>query len=72
MSVPEALTALAPGMRIPIGNMVVTVDEGLAAAFQAGDDLITLPATAEVLDVPARELAIAAAAVAVRNVPGAG
>lgn len=63
MSPPEALTELTPGMRIPIGNMVVTVDAALANAFQPGDDLITLPTTAEVLHVPARERAIAAAAV---------
>lgn len=63
MSGAEPLNSLTEGMLIPIGNAVLTVDAALADAFQAGDDLITLSQTAELLHVPSKERCIASRAV---------
>jgi glutamate-5-semialdehyde dehydrogenase len=58
------LTELTAGQTIIVGgDRVATVDAELAAAFQPGDRLLADPATGVLLHVPAREQAIASAAV---------
>jgi glutamate-5-semialdehyde dehydrogenase len=60
----EQLTALTPGMAIPFGGDRVThVSEALAAAFEAGDRLIVVQESGELLHVPAAVHAVAADAV---------
>src|SRR5580658_5919847 len=60
----ETLTSLRAGMPIPYGGDRVThVPEALAAAFRAGDRLIVVQETGELLHVPAEAHRIAAAAV---------
>lgn len=58
------LERLTPGQAIVYGgDRVAYVDEGLAAAFQAGDRLLVAPDTGALLHVPAAEQAVAADAV---------
>ncbi|MDP3490155.1 MAG: aldehyde dehydrogenase family protein [Phenylobacterium sp.] len=58
------LTALTPGMVIPYGgDRLAVVDRALAARFQAGDRLLVLQDTGDLLHVPAGEQAIAHQAV---------
>lgn len=58
------LTALSPGMLIPYGgDRLAVVGSGLAARFQAGDRLIVLQDTGDLLHVPAAEQAVASEAV---------
>lgn len=58
------LTALSPGMAIPYGgDRLAIVSADLAARFAAGDRLIILQDTGDLLHVPAAEQAIAHAAV---------
>ncbi len=60
----ERLTHLTPGMPIVFGGDRVThVSEALAAAFKAGDRLIVVQETGDLLHVPAESHAMAAAAV---------
>jgi len=60
----ERLTSLSAGMAIPFGGDRVThVSEALAAAFRAGDRLIVVQETGELLHVPADVHAVAANAV---------
>jgi glutamate-5-semialdehyde dehydrogenase len=60
----EPLTSLTAGMAIPFGgDRVAHVSEALAAAFRAGDRLIVVQESGELLHVPAATHAIAAAAV---------
>jgi glutamate-5-semialdehyde dehydrogenase len=59
-----ALDKLIPGMAIPFGgNRFVAVPEDLAARFQAGDRLIVVDRTGDLLHVPAGVQALASAAV---------
>jgi len=61
----EALTSLTAGMAIPFGGDRVThVSEALAAAFRAGDRLIVVQETGDLLHVPAATHEIATTAVA--------
>ncbi|HEY3798401.1 MAG TPA: aldehyde dehydrogenase family protein [Caulobacteraceae bacterium] len=61
----EALTSLAAGMPIPFGgDKLARVSPELAAAFRAGDRLIVVQETGELLHVPAATHALAAEAVA--------
>lgn len=54
------LTALSPGMAIPFGgDRLAVVSEDLAARFHAGDRLLVLQDTGDLLHVPAAEQAIA-------------
>ncbi|MFN3521089.1 MAG: aldehyde dehydrogenase family protein [Phenylobacterium sp.] len=58
------LEALVPGMAIVWGGDRVThVSADLAEAFRAGDRLVVVQETGDLLHVPAREAAVAAAAV---------
>jgi glutamate-5-semialdehyde dehydrogenase len=58
------LTSLAPGMLVPFGgDRVASVSPDLAQAFKAGDRLIVVQDTGDLLHVPAAVQAIAAAAV---------
>ncbi len=60
----ERLTKLVAGMAIPFGGDRVThVPEALAAAFRAGDRLIVVQETGDLLHVPADVHEVAAAAV---------
>jgi glutamate-5-semialdehyde dehydrogenase len=60
----ETLTSLRAGMPIPYGGDRVThVSEALAAAFRAGDRLIVVQDTGDLLHVPAEAHRIAAEAV---------
>ena len=60
----EKLAALIAGERIIYGgNRVTTVPVELAAAFRAGDRLVVVHETGDLLHLPAAEHAIAAAAV---------
>ena len=59
------LTHLEPGMQLVYGgNRVATVDEALAVAFQAGDRLIVVQSTGDLLHIPAEAWRIAGDAVA--------
>ncbi len=63
MSAPK-LDRLTPGMPIPFaGNRVTTVSADLAARFAAGDSLLVLQDTGDLLHVPQSVGAVAAAAV---------
>ena len=58
------LEALAPGQAIPFaGDRVAYVTPELAGAFRAGDRLVVVQDTGDLLHVPAREHAAAEAAV---------
>lgn len=58
------LEALAPGQAIPFGgDRVAHVSPELAAAFRAGDRLVVVQDTGDLLHIPAREQAAAAGAV---------
>ena len=58
------LEKLTPGMAIPFGgNRLAIVPEELAARFKAGDRLVVVDRTGELLHVPAEVQAIASAAV---------
>jgi glutamate-5-semialdehyde dehydrogenase len=58
------LSALAPGQAIPFGgDRVAYVSPELAAAFRAGDRLVVVQETGDLLHVPAAEHAVAAEAV---------
>ncbi len=58
------LEALSPGQAIPYGgDRVAYVSPELAAAFRAGDRLLVVQASGELLHVPAAEHAVAEAAV---------
>ncbi len=58
------LTHLETGMQLVYGgNRVATVDEALAAAFEAGDRLIVVQATGDLLHIPAEAWRIAGDAV---------
>ena len=60
----EALTSLTPGMPIPWGGTNVTrVSDELAAAFGAGDSLIVLQHSGELLHIPAAAAQVASEAV---------
>ena len=60
----KELQSLTPGMAIPYGgNLVTTVSEELASAFSAGDRLIVVQTTGDLLHVPADVAAIASDAV---------
>ena len=60
----ELLRGLAPGMPIVWGgDRVARVSEELAAAFEAGDSLIVMQSTGDLLHVPAGDRSIATAAV---------
>ena len=59
------LEALAPGQAIPFaGDRAAYVSDALAAAFQAGDRLVVVQDTGELLHVPAAEAEAAGSAVA--------
>ena len=58
------LTSLTPGQIIPYGGDKITrVDEALARAFQAGDRLIVVQETGDLLRIPAATHALASEAV---------
>ncbi|MCQ3805332.1 MAG: glutamate-5-semialdehyde dehydrogenase [bacterium] len=58
------LTNLTPGMAIPFGGDRVTmVSEELAAAFTAGDRLVVVQSTGDLLRIPSADWEIASAAV---------
>ncbi len=59
----EPLHSLTEGMQIPMGTRFITVGSELASAFTAGDELIVLPSTGDVLHLPQRERDIASHAV---------
>ncbi len=60
----DELQALAPGQPILYGgNRVAVVTEELAGAFQAGDRLVVVQRTGDLLHVPANEHSVATAAV---------
>jgi glutamate-5-semialdehyde dehydrogenase len=60
----ERLTSLSAGMAIPYGgDRLAQVSEALATAFQAGDRLIVVQETGDLLHVPSATHAVAAAAV---------
>jgi glutamate-5-semialdehyde dehydrogenase len=60
----ERLTQLTAGMAIPFGGVRMThVSEALAASFRAGDRLIVVQETGDLLHVPAETHAVATAAV---------
>ncbi len=64
VSHPLPLERLEPGQAILVGgDRYVTVSDELAASFQAGDRLIVVAETGDVLHVPAAEQDVAAAAV---------
>lgn len=64
MSNIEQFKKLEAGMPVFLGgDQWVRVDEGLAAAFQAGDSLAVAPKTGQLLHIPAREQEIATKAV---------
>lgn len=60
----EILDRLDPGMRIPFGgDRIAVVSDELAAAFTAGDRLIVLQDTGDLLHIPAPDAAAATSAV---------
>ena len=64
VSTPRPLEGLQPGQLLVVGgDRYVTVTEDLAASFCAGDRLVVIAETGDVLHIPAAEQAIATAAV---------
>lgn len=64
MNATEVLTQLVPGMKVLIGgNLVLTVDDELAARFKPGDRLCIVEKTKELLHIPAAESRVADEAV---------
>ncbi len=60
----EQLTQLTAGMQIPFGgDRVAIVSAELAAAFEAGDRLVVVQTSGDLLHVPAADWAVAQAAV---------
>lgn len=60
----DRLTRLAPGMAIPYGgDRVAVVSEELATAFGAGDRLVVVQSTGDLLRIPLADWEIAAGAV---------
>ena len=59
------LSHLTPGQIIPYGgNKAAIVDDDLASAFQAGDHLVVVQDTGDLLRIPAETHALASAAIA--------